>query len=415
MFERFTERARQVVVLAQEEARTLKHNYIGTEHILLGLLREEEGLAARVLESLDITVERVRAQVVRIVGSGEEVTSGQIPFTPRAKKVLALALREALSLGHNYIGTEHILLGLVRENEGVAARILLDFDADSEKIRNEVIRMLSGPGGRRQGSGGGPGEGKKSSKLLDQFGRNLTKLAAEGKLDPCVGRETEIERIMQILSRRTKNNPVLVGEPGVGKTAVVEGLAQRITSADVPELLRNKQIYTLDLAALVAGSRYRGEFEERLKKVMKEITQRGDIILFIDELHNLVGAGARRAADRGRHDARRVPQVPRARLRAGAPLPEDHGRPAVPRGDRPDPQGPARPLRVAPQGPDHRRGARGSGRVGRPLHLRSLPARQGDRPDRRGCVAHAHQVDVLPARLPGARGRDREDAAREGG
>jgi ATP-dependent Clp protease ATP-binding subunit ClpC len=298
LFERFTERARQVVVLAQEEARTLKHNYIGTEHILLGLLREEEGLAARVLESLDITVERVRAQVVRIVGSGEEVTSGQIPFTPRAKKVLELALREALSLGHNYIGTEHILLGLVRENEGVAARILLDFDADSDKIRNEVIRMLSGPGGRRQGGGGGggQGEGKKSSKLLDQFGRNLTKLAEEGKLDPVIGRETEIERIMQILSRRTKNNPVLLGEPGVGKTAVVEGLAARINKGEVPELLKNKQIYTLDLAALVAGSKYRGEFEERLKKVMKEITQRGDIILFIDELHNLVGAGAAEGA-----------------------------------------------------------------------------------------------------------------------
>jgi ATP-dependent Clp protease ATP-binding subunit ClpC len=300
MFERFTERARQVVVLAQEEARTLKHNYIGTEHILLGLLREEEGLAARVLESLDITVERVRAQVVRIVGSGEEVTSGQIPFTPRAKKVLELALREALSLGHNYIGTEHILLGLVRENEGVAARILVDFDADSEKIRNEVIRMLSGPGGRRQGAGAGAGagsgEGKKSSRLLDQFGRNLTKLAADTKLDPVIGREMEIERIMQILSRRTKNNPVLVGEPGVGKTAVVEGLAQRITGGEVPELLKHKQIYTLDLAALVAGSKYRGEFEERLKKVMKEITQRGDIILFIDELHNLVGAGAAEGA-----------------------------------------------------------------------------------------------------------------------
>src|SRR6187399_1139313 len=296
MFERFTERARQVVVLAQEEARTLKHNYIGTEHILLGLLREEEGLAARVLESLDITVERVRSQVVRIVGSGEEVTAGQIPFTPRAKKVLELALREALSLGHNYIGTEHILLGLVRENEGVAARILLDFDADSEKIRNEVIRMLSGPGGSRRQQGAGGPEGKKSSKLLDQFGRNLTKLAAESKLDPVVGRQTEIERVMQILSRRTKNNPVLVGEPGVGKTAVVEGLAQRISNGDVPELLKNKQIYTLDLAALVAGSKYRGEFEERLKKVMKEITQRGDIILFIDELHNLVGAGAAEGA-----------------------------------------------------------------------------------------------------------------------
>ena len=295
MFERFTERARQVVVLAQDEARALKHNYIGTEHILLGLLREEEGLAARVLESLDITVEEVRAQVARIVGQGDEVTTGQIPFTPRAKKVLELALREALSLGHNYIGTEHILLGLVRENEGVAARILLDFDADAEKIRNEIIRMLSGPGRRQQGGGGTP-EKSKSSKLLDQFGRNLTKLAAEGKLDPVVGRQTEIERVMQILSRRTKNNPVLIGEPGVGKTADVEGLAARISSNQVPELLKNKQIYTLDLAALVAGSKYRGEFEERLKKVMKEITQRGDIILFIDELHNLVGAGAAEGA-----------------------------------------------------------------------------------------------------------------------
>jgi ATP-dependent Clp protease ATP-binding subunit ClpC len=296
LFERFTERARQVVVLAQDEARALKHNYIGTEHILLGLLREEEGLAARVLESLDITVEEVRAQIARIVGQGDEVTTGQIPFTPRAKKVLELALREALSLGHNYIGTEHILLGLVRENEGVAARILLDFDADAEKIRNEIIRMLSGPGRRQQGGGAAPGEKTKSSKLLDQFGRNLTRQASEGKSDPVVGRQTEIERVMQILSRRTKNNPVLIGEPGVGKTAVVEGLAARIASGQVPELLKGKQIYTLDLAALVAGSKYRGEFEERLKKVMKEIMQRGDIILFIDELHNLVGAGAAEGA-----------------------------------------------------------------------------------------------------------------------
>jgi ATP-dependent Clp protease ATP-binding subunit ClpC len=296
LFERFTERARQVVVLAQDEARALKHNYIGTEHILLGLLREEEGLAARVLESLDITVEEVRAQIARIVGQGDEVTTGQIPFTPRAKKVLELALREALSLGHNYIGTEHILLGLVRENEGVAARILLDFDADAEKIRNEIIRMLSGPGRRQQSGGGAPGEKTKTSKLLDQFGRNLTKQAAEGKSDPVVGRQTEIERLMQILSRRTKNNPVLIGEPGVGKTAVVEGLAARIAANQVPELLKGKQIYTLDLAALVAGSKYRGEFEERLKKVMKEIMQRGDIVLFIDELHNLVGAGAAEGA-----------------------------------------------------------------------------------------------------------------------
>ena len=224
MFERFTERARQVVVLAQDEARALKHNYIGTEHILLGLLREEEGLAARVLESLDITVEEVRAQVARIVGQGDEVTTGQIPFTPRAKKVLELALREALSLGHNYIGTEHILLGLVRENEGVAARILLDFDADAEKIRNEIIRMLSGPG-RRQG-GARRRRGRREVEELEAarpVRPQPDQAVPEGKLDPVVGRQTEIERLMQILSRRTKNNPVLIGEPGVGKTAVVEG------------------------------------------------------------------------------------------------------------------------------------------------------------------------------------------------
>jgi ATP-dependent Clp protease ATP-binding subunit ClpC len=304
-----------------------------------------------VLESLDITVEEVRAQVARIVGQGDEVTTGQIPFTPRAKKVLELALREALSLGHNYIGTEHILLGLVRENEGVAARILLDFDADAEKIRNEIIRMLSGPGRRQQGGpSGAPGEKSKSSKLLDQFGRNLTKLAAEAKLDPVVGRQVEIERVMQILSRRTKNNPVLIGEPGVGKTAVVEGLAARISSNNVPELLKGKQIYTLDLAALVAGSKYRGEFEERLKKVMKEITQRGDIILFIDELHNLVGAGAAEGAI----DARRVPQIPGARRCTGAPLPADSGRRAFGRRHRPDPARSARPLRGAPPLQDHR-------------------------------------------------------------
>ena len=434
MFERFTERARQVVVLAQEEARTLKHNYIGTEHILLGLLREEEGLAARVLESLDITVERVRSQVVRIVGSGEEVTSGQIPFTPRAKKVLELALREALSLGHNYIGTEHILLGLVRENEGVAARILLDFDADSDKIRNEVIRMLSGPGGRRQGAGGGggQGEGKKSSKLLDQFGRNLTKLAEEGKLDPVIGRETEIERIMQILSRRTKNNPVLLGEPGVGKTAVVEGLAARINKGEVPELLKNKQIYTLDLAALVAGSKYRGEFEERLKKVMKEITQRGDIILFIDELHNLVGAGAAEGAidaasilkpalargelqTIGATTLGRVPQVPRARLCAGASLRPDQGRSALGRGHGKDSRRAARALRATSPSDDQRRRAGRRRRACRPLYLRPLPTRQGDRPDRRGRLSDAHQVDERAAGLPRPRGGNRDDTAREGG
>ncbi|MBM3146728.1 MAG: ATP-dependent Clp protease ATP-binding subunit [Actinobacteria bacterium] len=295
MFERFTERARQVVVLAQEEARSLKHNYIGTEHLLLGLLREDEGVAARVFEKLDISVEEVRAAVVRIVGSGEEVPQGQIPFTPRAKKVLELALREALSLGHNYIGTEHILLGLIREEEGVATRILIDLDAEPDKVRSEVMHLLSGPAARR-GAQPGEGGGKKSTKMLDQYGRNLTKLAEEDKLDPCIGRQTEIERVMQILSRRTKNNPVLIGEPGVGKTAVVEGFAQRIARNEVPELLKGKEVWTLDLAALVAGSKYRGEFEERLKKVMKEIREAGDIVIFIDELHNLIGAGAAEGA-----------------------------------------------------------------------------------------------------------------------
>ncbi len=298
MFERFTERARQVVVLAQEEARDLKHNYIGTEHLLLGLLREGDGVAARVLGALEVSLEDVRGEIMRIVGEGEHEAQGQIPFTPRAKKVLELALREALSLGHNYIGTEHILLGLVRESEGVAARILNDLDADGDRIRQEVMRVLSGPSRRTQkpGATATAAAGKKSSKVLDQFGRNLTKYAEEDKLDPVIGRATEIERVMQILSRRTKNNPVLIGEPGVGKTAVVEGLAQRIADNEVPELLKDKQIYTLDLGALVAGSKYRGEFEERLKKVMKEITERGDIIIFIDEIHNLVGAGAAEGA-----------------------------------------------------------------------------------------------------------------------
>jgi len=300
MFERFTERARQVVVLAQEEARDLKHNYIGTEHLLLGLLREGDGVAARVLSALDVSLEDVRGEIMRIVGEGEHESQGQIPFTPRAKKVLELALREALSLGHNYIGTEHILLGLVRESEGVAARVLTDLDADADRIRQEVMRVLSGPS-RRPAKGGAPAAAgapgsKKGSKVLDQFGRNLTLYAEEDKLDPVVGRQIEIERVMQILSRRTKNNPVLVGEPGVGKTAVVEGLAQLIAHNEVPETLKEKQIYTLDLGALVAGSKYRGEFEERLKKVMKEIAERGDIILFIDEIHNLVGAGAAEGA-----------------------------------------------------------------------------------------------------------------------
>ncbi|HEX4903533.1 MAG TPA: Clp protease N-terminal domain-containing protein, partial [Acidimicrobiales bacterium] len=310
MFERFTDRARRVVVLAQEEARLLNHNYIGTEHILLGLIHEGEGVAAKALESLGISLEAVRSQVEEIIGQGGSSPSGHIPFTPRAKKVLELSLREALQLGHNYIGTEHILLGLIREGEGVAAQVLVKLGADLSRVRQQVIQLLSGyqgSGGAAGGAGGGAekagaaagsttGETPSGSLVLDQFGRNLTQLARDKEVDPVIGRSREIERVMQVLSRRTKNNPVLVGEPGVGKTAIVEGLAQKIVADDVPETLHGKQLYTLDLGALVAGSRYRGDFEERLKKVLKEIRTRGDIILFIDELHTLVGAGAAEGA-----------------------------------------------------------------------------------------------------------------------
>jgi ATP-dependent Clp protease ATP-binding subunit ClpC len=299
MFERFTDRARRVVVLAQEEARMLNHNYIGTEHILLGLIHEGEGVAAKALESLNISLEAVRQQVEEIIGQGQAAPTGHIPFTPRAKKVLELSLREALQLGHNYIGTEHILLGLIREGEGVAAQVLQKLGADLNRVRQTVIQLLSGyTGGKGEQASSSPGEGQggQSSMVLDQFGRNLTQLARDSKLDPVIGREQEIERVMQVLSRRTKNNPVLIGDPGVGKTAVVEGLSQAIVRGEVPETLKGKQIYTLDLGALVAGSRYRGDFEERLKKVLKEIKTRGDIVLFIDELHTLVGAGAAEGA-----------------------------------------------------------------------------------------------------------------------
>ncbi len=307
MFERFTDRARRVVVLAQEEARQLSHSYIGTEHVLLGLIHEGEGVAAKALESLGISLEAVRGQVEEIIGRGGSAPSGHIPFTPRAKKVLELSLREALQLGHNYIGTEHILLGLIREGEGVAAQVLVKLGADLSRVRQTVIHLLSGYQGPQGGKesagatagGGGSSEkesGQAGSAVLDQFGRNLTALARDKKLDPVIGRFREMERVMQVLSRRTKNNPVLIGEPGVGKTAIVEGLAQKIVVGDVPETLHAKQLYTLDLGALVAGSRYRGDFEERLKKVLKEIRTRGDIILFIDEIHTLVGAGAAEGA-----------------------------------------------------------------------------------------------------------------------
>ena len=300
MFERFTDRARRVVVLAQEEARMLNHSYIGTEHILLGLIHEGEGVAAKALESLSISLDGVREQVQEIIGQGQQAPSGHIPFTPRAKKVLELSLREALQLGHNYIGTEHILLGLIREGEGVAAQVLVKLGADLNRVRQQVIQLISGYQGKETtGAGVGPGQAEGTpagSVVLDQFGRNLTQAARENKLDPVIGRESEMERVMQVLSRRTKNNPVLIGEPGVGKTAVVEGLAQAIVRGDVPETIKDKQLYTLDLGSLVAGSRYRGDFEERLKKVLKEIRTRGDIILFIDEIHTLVGAGAAEGA-----------------------------------------------------------------------------------------------------------------------
>ena len=303
MFERFTDRARRVVVLAQEEARLLNHNYIGTEHILLGLIHEGEGVASKALESLGISLESVREQVQEIIGPGQQAPSGHIPFTPRAKKVLELSLREALQLGHNYIGTEHILLGLIREGEGVAAQVLVKLGADLPRVRQTVIQLISGYQGEKGaqaagvGASTGPAEGQPAGSLvLDQFGRNLTQAARDGSLDPVIGRSKEIERVMQVLSRRTKNNPVLIGEPGVGKSAVVEGLAQDIVRGDVPETLKDKQLYTLDLGSLVAGSRYRGDFEERLKKVLKEIKTRGDIILFIDEIHTLVGAGAAEGA-----------------------------------------------------------------------------------------------------------------------
>ena len=300
MFERFTDRARRVVVLAQDEARGLKHNYIGTEHLLLGLISEGEGVAAKALETMGIKGEAVRASVIEIIGEGEKPVEGHIPFTPRAKRVFELSLREALQLGHNYIGTEHLLLGLLKEGEGVAAQVLTKQGADLAQVRQTVIQMLSGyqrgdDEGRESvgaGVGGSGGPERSNSAILEQFGRNLTQAARENKLDPVIGRRVEMERVMQVLSRRTKNNPVLIGEPGVGKTAVVEGLAQAIVHGDVPETIKNKQIYSLDMGSLVAGSRYRGDFEERLKKVLKEIRTRGDIILFIDEIHTLVGAGA---------------------------------------------------------------------------------------------------------------------------
>ncbi len=298
MFERFTDRARRVIVLAQEEARSLQHNYIGTEHLLLGLIREGEGVAAKALASKGVELEATRKQVIEMIGKGNASSNGHIPFTSHAKQVLELSLREALQLGHSYIGTEHILLGLIREGEGVGTQVLIKMEVNLGELRSATIDMIRGnAGGDDKGELANPGgvadkTNKSGSAILDQFGRNLTAEAAAGKLDPVIGRTQEIERVMVVLSRRTKNNPVLIGEPGVGKTAVVEGLAEKINAGDVPETLKGKQVYSLDLGSMVAGSRYRGDFEERLKKVLKEIKTRGDIVLFIDEIHTIVGAGS---------------------------------------------------------------------------------------------------------------------------
>ena len=292
MFGRFTERAQRVIGLAQEEARQLGHNVVGTEHILLGLIAEGEGVAARALQGAGVSLEKVRREVERVIGRGDAVPSAQIGFTPRAKRVLELSFGEARQLGHTYIGTEHILLGLVREGEGVAAQVLRNLGVDLEKARREVTGLLGGG----QSAGAKAARKRTPTQTLDQFGRDLTELDREGKLDPVIGREKEIQRVLQVLSRRTKNNPCLIGEPGVGKTAIAEGLSRKIVTGDVPEPLMNKRVVTLDLAALVAGSKFRGEFEERLKKVMEEVRASGDVILFIDEMHTIIGAGAAEGA-----------------------------------------------------------------------------------------------------------------------
>ncbi|MFN9069600.1 MAG: ATP-dependent Clp protease ATP-binding subunit [Cyanobacteriota bacterium] len=293
MFERFTEKAIKVIMLAQEEARRLGHNFVGTEQILLGLIGEGTGVAAKVLKSMGVNLKDARVEVEKIIGRGSGFVAVEIPFTPRAKRVLELSLEEARQLGHNYIGTEHLLLGLIREGEGVAARVLENLGVDLAKVRTQVIRML---GETAEVAAGGSSKGSTKTPTLDEFGSNLTQLAAESKLDPVVGRQNEIDRVIQILGRRTKNNPVLIGEPGVGKTAIAEGLAQRITSGEVPDILEDKRVLTLDIGLLVAGTKYRGEFEERLKKIMEEIRTAGNVILVIDEVHTLIGAGAAEGA-----------------------------------------------------------------------------------------------------------------------
>ena len=302
MYERFTDRARKVMQLANQEAQRFNHEYIGTEHILLGLVKEGSGVAANVLKNLDIDLRKIRLEVEKIVQSGPDmVTMGKLPQTPRAKKVIEYSIEEARNLNHNYVGTEHLLLGLLREQEGVAAQVLMNLGLKLEDVREEVLNLLGHNMATEESSGGSSGErqsnkGKSKTPALDSFGRDLTELARQGKLDPVIGRQNEIERVMQVLSRRTKNNPVLLGEAGVGKTAIVEGLAQLVVDANVPELLRDRRIVVLDLAMMVAGTKYRGQFEERIKAVMNEVRRAKNTILFIDELHTLVGAGGAEGA-----------------------------------------------------------------------------------------------------------------------
>ncbi len=449
MYERFTDRARKVMQLANQEAQRFNHEYIGTEHILLGLIKEGSGVAANVLKNLEVDLRKIRLEVEKLVQSGPDmVTMGKLPQTPRAKKVIEYSMEEARNLGHNYVGTEHILLGLLREQEGVAAQVLMNLGLKLEEVREEVLSLL-GHGmegrrlraGRRHGrrrrrrrrarQGESPRSGKSKTPALDSFGRDLTELARQGKLDPVIGREKEIERTMQILSRRTKNNPVLLGEAGVGKTAIVEGFAQRVINGDVPELLADRRIVVLDLAMMVAGTKYRGQFEERIKAVMNEVRRAKNTILFIDELHTLVGAGGaegaidasqraqagplpRRNPVHRRDDAGRIPQVHREGQRPGPPLPGGHRRAFQQAGNGRNPQGSPRPLRDAPPRANHRRRGGGGRRAFQPLHHRPLPARQGDRRDRRGGRPRPPEVDDPSARPEGDRRRGREPQSREG-
>ncbi len=410
-FDKFTERARRVLTLAQEEAQRFNHNYIGTEHLLLGLVREGDGVAAKVLANLGVELNKVRSAVEFIIGRGDRSTMGEIGLTPRAKKVIELAVDEARRLNHHYIGTEHLLLGLVREGEGIAAGVLESLGVNLERVRAETTRILS----QSVPQGAQPaGRATTRTPTVDQLGMDLTAASRAGKLDPVIGRHSEIERVIQILSRRTKNNPVLIGEPGVGKTAIVEGLAHRIVAGDVPETLQGKRLLTLDIGSLVAGTKYRGEFEERLKKVIEEIKAAGNCILFIDEMHMLVGAGAAEGAV----DAANIlkPSLARGELQCvGATTLDDYRKhierdAALERRLQPvlveEPtveetieilMGIKEPLRGAPQAHHHRRGAEGGGRTGGALRLRPLPARQGDRPRRRGGLPRPHHPVVCPA------------------